>query len=184
MIRILFLWWTFSHYKVPPYLAFRFCRRPFSASNFVLHLQIVNIRVSLWRGKVWLRLLSEVKLNSAVLYQDMREQSSACQCLLGCPESHTQRHTIFWKAHLYLFTAFKVLKWWWPSKNVFSVSLWQQHWQHIQKILILLFLKASTTYNVTADDIIFTKLLTEVAELAAFGLLPCSSISKGEGLLT
>lgn len=123
MIRILFLWWTFSHYKVPPYLAFRFGRRPFSASNFVLHLQIVNIRVSLWRGKVWLRLLSEVELNSAVLHQDMREQRSACQCLLGCPKSHAQRHTIFRKAHLYLFTAFKVLKWWWPSRNVFLSEL-------------------------------------------------------------
>lgn len=65
----------------------------------------------------------------------------------------------------------------------FWVSLWQQHWQHSQKILILPFIKASTTYNVTADDIIFPKLLTKVAELAVFGLLPCSSISKGEGLL-
>lgn len=48
----------------------------------------------------------------------------------------------------------------------------------------MLFAKASTTYNVTANDIIFTKLLSKVAELAVFRLLPCSSIAKGEGLLT
>lgn len=75
---ILFFQLSFRNYKAPPYLAFRFGRRPFSASNFVLHLEIVNICVSLWRGKVGLRLLSKVKLNSTVLHQDMREQSSAC----------------------------------------------------------------------------------------------------------
>lgn len=107
---IIFFHLSFRHYKAPPYLAFRFGHRPFSASNFVLHLEIVNVRVSLWRGEVGLRLLSEVKLNGTILYQDMREQSSACQRLLGCPESHTQRDPVFRIAHLHLFATFEVLK--------------------------------------------------------------------------
>lgn len=41
----------------------------------------------------------------------------------------------------------------------------------------------ATTYNVAADDVIFTKLLTKVCKLTVGGFLPSSSISKGKGLL-
>lgn len=70
------------------YLTVRFGRRSLSASDFVLHVKIVDVGVSLWWGVVRLQLLSEVELHSTILHQDMREQGTACQRFLGCPESH------------------------------------------------------------------------------------------------
>lgn len=96
--------------SVLPYLALRLASRSLGASDLVLHPQIVDVCVSLWRGEVRLPLLSKVELNGTILHQHMREQCTACQCLLGCPESHTQPHTVFRIAHLHLITAVEVLK--------------------------------------------------------------------------
>lgn len=92
-----------------PYLAFRFGGRSLSASDFVLHVKIVDVGVSFWWGKVRLRLLSKVELNSTILHQDMRKQGTAGQRILGCPEGNTQPHSILRKAHLHLVTTVKVL---------------------------------------------------------------------------
>lgn len=107
-----------------PYLAFRFGGRALSASDFVLHGKIVNVGVSLWWWEVWLRLLSKVELNSTILHQDMREQSAACQRLLGCPKSHAQPHSVLRKPHLYLIATVKVLKFqpWGRQKNIMTLK--------------------------------------------------------------
>lgn len=94
-----------------PYLAFRFGGRSLSASDFVLHVKLVDVCVSLWWREVRLQLLSKVELNSTILHQDVRKQGTACQRLLGCPKSHAQPHSVLRKAHLHLVTTVEVLKW-------------------------------------------------------------------------
>lgn len=96
--------------SVLPYLALRLARGSLSASDLVLHPQIVDVCVSLWWGEVWLPLLSKVELNGTILHQHMREQGTACQRLLGRPESHAQPHAILGIAQLHFVTTVKVLK--------------------------------------------------------------------------
>lgn len=69
----------------------------------------MNEGVSLWWREVWLRLLSKVELDGTVLHQDVREQSTARQLILGRPESNAQPHSILGVAHLDLITIIKVL---------------------------------------------------------------------------
>lgn len=101
------------------YLTFRFGGRPFCSSDFVFHGNIMNEGVSLWWGEVWLRLLSKVELDGTVLHQDVREQSTVRQLILGRPESNAQPHSILGVAHLNLITIIKVLH---RQNNTTSIS--------------------------------------------------------------
>lgn len=100
----------YSTISLLTYLTLRLAGRSFSTSDLVLHLQIVDEGVSLLWGEVRLSLLSKVELNRTILNQDVREQGTACQGFFGCPESHTQMHSILREAHLHLVTTVKVLK--------------------------------------------------------------------------
>lgn len=162
------------------YLAVSFGCRPLGPSDFLFHGEIVDEGVPLWWSVVWLWLLSKVELNSTILHQDMREQGPTCQCLLCGLESNTQPDSIFGEAHLNLVTAVKVLKLRHKQRkeNIFGFTC------RMGFDLPSFFSCVDFTYDVTADDIIFTKLLTKVCELAVRGLFPCSSISIRKGLLT
>lgn len=43
---------------------------------------------------------------------------------------------------------------------------------------------AAITYNVTADDVVFTKSFTKICKLTVFRFLSCSTISKRERFFT
>lgn len=92
------------------YLAFRLGGGPLGASDFVLHGHVVNEGVSLWWWEEGLRLLSKVKLDGAVLHQDVGEESAAGERFLGRPESDAERHAVLGEAHLHLVAAVKVLQ--------------------------------------------------------------------------
>lgn len=94
--------------RAQSYLALRLGAGPLGASDFVLHGDVVNEGVSLWWRVEGLRLLSKVELDGAVLHQDVREESAACQRILGRAEGNAERHAVLREAHFHLI-AIKVL---------------------------------------------------------------------------
>lgn len=92
------------------YLALCFGSWSDRSSASVLQLQLLDKCVALWWRKIWLLLLSEVELYSAVLHQDVWEERTTSQLLTRDAVARPEPLAVFGERHLHLLSTLKILQ--------------------------------------------------------------------------
>ncbi len=92
------------------YLTIRFVGGTNSSSDPVLYVDGPNQSVAILQRKERFRSLAKVKLNRAVLLQDVRKQCTTSQFFFRYVKCHIKPLAVLWESHFHLLMTVKILQ--------------------------------------------------------------------------